>query len=392
MTTVHVSRVAPTDFPGEVFASMQLRKGAQGSAVAEVRRMLATLGLLDNTGPLAETFDEATELAVRHFQQQRGISVDGSVGPETYGALVSAHWKLGDRVLAHDSVVTITGDDVTALQEQLLELGYDVVRPDGVFGPTTAAGLRQFQRDSGLVADGVFGPVTLHALRLLGRRVTGGRPQWLRESLRVAASGPSLLGKRIVLDPGHGGADPGVNVDGYDEASIVWDLVSRLEGRLAALGVKPWLTRGPNTTRSDAERAALANELSADLVVSIHVDGFTSPAAHGLATYYFGNGASGAHSTIGERLAELVQHELVARTGLGDNRTHGKTWSLLRLTKMPTVRVELGYLTCPGDRARLVDPQFRDTVAEGLLVAIQRLYLPQADDPGTGVMQMPAAV
>jgi len=82
---------------------------------------------------------------------------------------------------------------------------------------------------------------------------------------------------------------------------------------------------------------------------------------------------------------------VVARTGLRDCRTHGRTWDLLRLTRMPTVRVELGYLTSPIDRARLTDSLFRDIVAEGLLVAVQRLYLPSADDPPTGVMRIPAA-
>jgi N-acetylmuramoyl-L-alanine amidase len=133
----------------------------------------------------------------------------------------------------------------------------------------------------------------------------------------------------------------------------------------------------------------LANDVGADLVVSLHVDGSPSPRAHGLATYYYGAGESA--STIGERLADLAQRELVARTGLLDCRIHGKSWTVLRLTRMPTVRVEVGYLTSPVDRPRLLDPLFRDTVAEGLLVAIQRLYLPVADDPPTGVLRMPAS-
>jgi N-acetylmuramoyl-L-alanine amidase len=351
--------------------------------------MLASLGLLDNTeSSEADTFDIATELAVRHFQQRRGISVDGGVGAETFAALTGAHWRLGDRVLAHSPGQLLTGDDVSALQVQLLELGYNVNRADGVFGPTTANGLRAFQREYGLVPDGVCGPQTMHALRQLGRRRLGGRPQLLRELDAVAASGPSLLGKRIVIDPGHGGDDPGVVYDDIAEADLVWDLASRLEGRLTALGVMTWLTRGPGNGRSDQDRATLANEVSADLVLSLHVDGIASPHANGLATYYFG--AEETSSTIGERLADLVQRELVARTGLLNARTHGKAWALLRLTRMPTVRVELGYLTSPVDRPRLVDRAFRDTVAEGLLVAIQRLYLPTADDPPTGVLQMPA--
>ena len=293
----------------------------------------------------------------------------------------------------------MTGDDVTELQTQLLELGYDIARTDGVFGPRTAEGLRNFQRDYGMVADGICGPMTLRALRQLGRRVTGGRPQLLREMVAVAASGPSLFGKRIVIDPGHGGEDlgtvytadpaaPAESAATITEADLCWDLASRLEGRLTALGVQTWLTRGPHNGRSDEERAALANEVGADLVISVHVDGFSSPRANGIAAYYFG--AAESSSTIGERLADLVQRELVARTGLTDGHTHGKTWALLRMTRMPAVRVELGYLTSPLDRVRLTDPLFRDTVAEGLLVAIQRLYLPQADDPPTGVMRIPA--
>lgn len=369
-------------------------RGANGTAVAEVRHMLATLGLLDNTNPqTASSYDETTELAVRHFQQRRGLTVDGVVGTETYAALTGAHWRLGDRVLAHEPGQLLVGDDVTSLQTQLLELGYDLQRADGVFGPRTADGLRNFQRDYGLVADGIGGPATLRALRQLERRVVGGRPQLLRDLVAVADAGPSLLGKRIVVDPGHGGDDPGTtHVDDkrgkLTEAELAWDLASRLEGRLSALGVSTWLTRGPHNGATDEQRAHLANDVSADLVVSLHVDGFGSPRANGLAVYYWGAGESS--SSIGERLADLVQRELVARTGMTNGRIHAKTWALLRLTRMPTVQVELGYLTSPLDRVRLTDPLFRDTVAEGLLVAIQRLYLPQADDPPTGVMRIPA--
>ena len=366
-----------------------LFRGATGSAVAEIRGMLASIGLLDNTDPdSADQFDEATELAVRHFQQRRGISVNGTVADETYTALTGAHWRLGDRVLAHEASAMLVGDDIAALQTQIIEIGYHLTRADGVFGQATATALRSFQRDYGLVPDGICGPATLLALRQLGRRVVGGRPQLLRDLVAVADAGPSLLGKRIALDPGHGGTEHGVSADGVHEADLVWDLASRLEGRLSALGVRTWLTRGPHNGATDEQRADFANEVGADLVVSLHMDGFTSPRANGIATYYYGAGESG--STIGERLADLVQRELVARTGMHDNRIHGKTWSLLRLTRMPAVRVEIGYLTAEQDRTRLRDPAFRDTIAEGLLVAVQRLYLPTADDPPTGVMRIPA--
>ena len=75
----------------------------------------------------------------------------------------------------------MTGDDVMALQTRLAEMGYNTGRPDGIFGPLTDAGVRDFQRHRGLSEDGVFGPETYRELNRIGRMVTGGRPQYLRE-------------------------------------------------------------------------------------------------------------------------------------------------------------------------------------------------------------------
>src|ERR1700712_3320961 len=141
-----------------------LRPGSTGPAVAEVQTVLRTLRLLAGdpvqpAGAIA-TFDEATELAVRHFQQVRGLSVDGAVGDETYRALSEARWSLGDRLLRFDPEHPARGDDVRRLQELLLELGYDAGRADGILGGDTEAGLRTFQRDYGLTADGTCGPGT----------------------------------------------------------------------------------------------------------------------------------------------------------------------------------------------------------------------------------------
>jgi N-acetylmuramoyl-L-alanine amidase len=154
------------------------------------------------------------------------------------------------------------------------------------------------------------------------------------------------------------------------------------------MGVRVVLTRGWDTNPTDAERAELANEVGADVVLSLHTDATSSPRCQGVASYHFGTG-TGTTSTMGERLASLVQREVVARTGLVDCRVHPKTWTLLRMTQMPCVRLELGHLTNREDAAQLGDPSFRDTVAEALLVAVQRLYLPNELDPPTGALRLP---
>ena len=362
-----------------------LRRGDGGPAVAEVRSTLAALGLLpavNGHGPGSE-FDEAVEHAVRAFQQQRGLITDGVVGPATYRALRDATYQLGARPLAYLVSAPVSGDDVLHLQDRLMELGYDVGRPNGIFGAETERALRGFQRDFGITVDGICGPETVSALRRLSPRARGGRPGLLREQERVRRAGPRLRGKRIVIDPGHGGSDTGASVDGVHEAELVYDLARLLEGRMVATGMEALLSRGPDQNPDEAQRAHFANDEGADLFLSLHSDANPSPLAEGVASFHFGT-VHGATSTVGETLAGFIQRELAVRTGLLDCRTHPKTWDVLRLTRCPAVRVEVGYLSNAGDRARLADPAFRDVVAEGILVAVKRLYLLGEGDQPTG--------
>jgi N-acetylmuramoyl-L-alanine amidase len=372
-----------------------LGPGDRGPAVADVHAALRALTLLPAVGAAEEPasldqafYDPATELAVRHFQQVRGLSVDGRVGEETYRALSEARWSLGDRLLHHDPVRPMRGDDVTNLQDRLHELGYDAGPVDGVFGVETEVGLRAFQRDYGLTSDGTCGPATLRALRQLGRKVTGGRPQLLRQSASFVESGPHLIGRRIVVDPGHGGTDTGFAAGETTEADLVLDLASRIEGRLAAAGATVYLTRGRHQDPTPAERTAFANDARADLFLSLHTDAHSSEHARGVSSYYYGTG-SGASSTVGEQFANLVRREVVVRTGLLDLGSHPKTWDLLRMTRMPAVRLDCGYLSHPVDRLLLLDARLRSTVASAVLAAVQRLFLPAEADPPTGTFVLP---
>ncbi|GLZ37398.1 N-acetylmuramoyl-L-alanine amidase [Actinokineospora sp. NBRC 105648] len=360
-----------------------LRRGDGGPAVAEVRSTLAALGLMPAVGGVHDQFDQVMEHAIRTFQQQRGLITDGLIGPATYRALRDATYQLGGRPLAYLVSAPITGDDVVTLQERMLELGYDAGRPNGVFGHQTEAALRNFQRDYGLTVDGICGPETIRGLRQLSPRARGGRPVLLREQERVRRSGPRLTGKRIVIDPGHGATDTGVAVEGVNESELMWDLARRLEGRMVATGMEALLSRGPDQCPDESERAAFANEAGADLVLSLHSDGNGSPFAQGVASFHFGTG-NGTTSTLGEAMAGLIQREIAKRTGLRDCGAHPKTWELLRLTRCPAVRIEIGYLTNQDDRRRLSDPAFRDIVAEGIVVAVKRLYLLGENDQPTG--------
>jgi N-acetylmuramoyl-L-alanine amidase len=372
-----------------------LRRGDRGGAVMEIRAALSALGLLANPDDNLTTgkqvapdfFDGDLDHAVRAFQQRRGLLVDGMVGPATYRALREASYRLGARTLAHQFGAPMYGDDVATLQSRLQDLGFYHSLVDGYFGLQTHNALMSYQREYGLAPDGICGPETLRSLYFLGSRVTGGSLHAIREEEHVRLSGPRLSGKRIIIDPGRGGSDHGVIVNGsqgpISEADILWDLASRLEGRMTAIGMETFLSRPVNHSPADAERAATANTVGADLMVSLRFERQASPAAGGVACFYFGS-PHGSVSTIGRNLADFIQREVVARIGLRDCRTHGRTWDLLRLTRMPTVQVDVGYITNPHDSAMLATREVRDALAEGILAAVKRLYLLGKNDRPTG--------
>jgi N-acetylmuramoyl-L-alanine amidase len=138
----------------------------------------------------------------------------------------------------------------------------------------------------------------------------------------------------------------------------------------------------------EVSRAHFANEAGANLMISLHVDAHSNPLACGVATYFYGSDRPGANSAIGETFAGLIQREIVARTDLVDCRSHARTWDLLRHTRMAAVQVELGYLSNDRDATRLAQPEFRDVVAEAIVVAVQRVYLPSHEDVQTGALRL----
>jgi N-acetylmuramoyl-L-alanine amidase len=326
----------------------------------------------------AADFDESMDSAVRAFQQQQGLTVDGIVGPETFRRLEEARWRLGDRVLSYSAGHMQIGDDALALQRRLTDMGFDSGRVDGVFGPDTDHAVRDFQRNVGLEPDGVCGPDTLRALDRLTRTVSGGAPEQLRDQQALARLQTGTADKVIVIDPGHGGNDPGRELPWITEQFVIDDICSRLEGRLSAVGTQVLLTRplGVNhlSPSTEADRAAFANRVGADLVISVHCDWEPSGCGSGAATYYYGS--SRTASMVGRSFAELLQEHIVAGTQLADCQTHAKTWDLLRLTRMPTVRLEAGYLSNVDDLRRLADPHTRQAIAESIASAIHDFFSP----------------
>lgn len=220
---------------------------------------------------------------------------------------------------------------------------------------------------------------------------------------------------RVVIDPGHGGHDPGTQSPRTRaaERDITLSVSKLIHDELASMeDIDPWLTRSTDVFIDVPDRPRLAVEREGDLFVSIHVDaqprGATS--ARGFTTYYLGParteqgrlaairentvpGASegsspdidqlefilagldqGTHLQESVRFGGFIQNQLRRVVDSPDRGVRsGPYWVLVRATSnMPTVLVELGFITNPDDERRLRDPQHQRTVAKAVATAIQR--------------------
>ena len=365
--------------------SDQPKLGDRSTAIELISNTLLRLGFI--TAP-SDIFDERLTQGIKAFQQERGLTATGVINEITARSLEEARFKLGDRVLSFNSASIMRGDDVSNLQDRLIQMGFNCGKVDGIFGANTERAVKEFQKSVGITSDGKCGPATLISLMRLVKTVSGGAPNQLRETVKHSVRSPALANKVIVIDPSWGGEFTGESANGVVESEIVFDLAQRLEGRLIALGVNVVLTRSANNSPLEIDRIKVANSVNADLVIALKVDSYKNENANGVATYFYGRDDKGVRSVVGERFANLIQREICARTDLLNCQTHAKSWDLLRLTVAPTVRIDLGYLSNPKDAKRLAAAAFRDQLAEAMIVAIQRLYLSAEDDAKTGTLKI----
>jgi N-acetylmuramoyl-L-alanine amidase len=357
-----------------------IRRGDIGEGIRDVQSRLSALGHVVDPGELEQhRFGESTERAVRAFQQDRGLLVDGLVGEETWEELVEAGYALGDRVLYLRSP-HFRGDDVRALQSRLNVLGFDPGREDGILGEQTSRAVQEFQRNVGLRPDGIVGGTTLEAVARLRPSMAGPGRTEVRETESLRSEG-SLAGHRIAIDPGHGPEDQGcTGPRGLMEATVTWELADLLAKELRARRAEPVFLREDEEDPPPSERATRANATGADVLVAIHMNDHADPGAEGSSSYYFGR--LGSYSLAGRALADMVQEEITARTGLKDGRTHPKAFPILRESTMPAVQIEPCFLTNPKEEQLLGEERFRRELVVAVADALERYFAGRLLTPG----------
>ncbi|PLT35732.1 N-acetylmuramoyl-L-alanine amidase [Bacillus sp. V5-8f] len=179
-----------------------------------------------------------------------------------------------------------------------------------------------------------------------------------------------LMDLKIVVDPGHGGTDPGASANGLVEKNITLDVAKRLQTKLNAEGAKITMTRTGDTYVSLTDRAALANRVGADVFVSIHVNAAGTSAAYGTETFWNSQYAS-ANS---QELATYIQSEMVSELGTRNRGVKQANYYVIKYTKMPSALAELAFATNSGDAAKLGSATYRDKAAKAIFDGISTYW------------------
>ena len=179
----------------------------------------------------------------------------------------------------------------------------------------------------------------------------------------LAIAGMSLLATSsgwafttVIIDPGHGGRDLGAADSYVYEKHINLDVSRRLERSLQEAGFKTIMTRTKDEFIALSERSAMANRHRNAIFVSVHFNSSWKTTALGIETYY--------RSSNAEKLASLVQTELIKTVGAVDRGVKTANFSVLRHTKHPSILVEGGFVSNKEERSAMLDPLYRQVVAD----------------------------
>jgi N-acetylmuramoyl-L-alanine amidase len=177
----------------------------------------------------------------------------------------------------------------------------------------------------------------------------------------------------VVIDPGHGGSDPGaIGINGLRETNVVLPISLDVSRILQQQGVTVYLTRTDEREIDLEPRVALAERVSADVFVSIHANAISMsrPDVNGLETFYTPG------SVEGQRLAQTIHNSILGGVSIGNRGVKNARFYVIRRTSMPAALVETGFVTGAIDNPRLADPAFRRQMAEAIARGILQ-YLSQ---------------
>lgn len=191
------------------------------------------------------------------------------------------------------------------------------------------------------------------------------------DSYAIRVKNPKeVYDKVLLLDAGHGGKDPGTSGNGMQEKNLTLTIAQKIEQKLQGSGIKVYMTRDSDVYPENSTRAQTANDI-ADLMVSIHINSGPET-ANGTETLYQVHANDSSSRLTSKQLAEILQANMISATG---NTNRGaKLWTdvlILNRTTVPSVIVEVIFITNTGDALKISNPAYQDQVAQAIADGIQ---------------------
>ncbi len=176
--------------------------------------------------------------------------------------------------------------------------------------------------------------------------------------------------KIILLDLGHGGSDSGASGNGLVEKKVIFEQGMALYELLENdPNIKVYITREDDSYPTNPARAQLANEIGADIFVSLHNNAFTNANANGTEVLY------STKSTKSKQMAQIIQTKMVRELGTFDRKIKARPKLIvLNQTKMPAVLVETAFLTNPGDAAKMKSTEFNKKTGRVIYDSIVEIF------------------
>jgi N-acetylmuramoyl-L-alanine amidase len=191
------------------------------------------------------------------------------------------------------------------------------------------------------------------------------KPVAAAAALLLATTSLHAQSRTIVIDPGHGGHDRGgVPGQRISEKEMTLDVSRRLARILEASGYRVILTRNSDVFIPLGTRVAIGNSYRGATFVSVHFNSATRSGANGIETYYY-RGDSGS-------LAQNIHRHVVAATNTENRGVRRRGFYVIRRTSVPSVLLELGFLTNPYEGRQVLNAAYRQRLAEAVARGIRR--------------------
>ncbi|MGE7943770.1 N-acetylmuramoyl-L-alanine amidase [Lysinibacillus xylanilyticus] len=188
-------------------------------------------------------------------------------------------------------------------------------------------------------------------------------------------NGNALKDRIIIIDPGHGGKDPGTVVGSNSEKAITLKVGTLVKQKLEAAGAKVLMTRTGDTYPSLQDRVDFTNANYGEVFVSIHVNSAANTSAQGTETYYAISTGDMYQEDVD--LATFVNNQIVNNLKMKNRGVKEQQYYVIRNMNIPSILVELGFLSNSEDSAKMTDDQYIELFAESIYKGILEYYSKQ---------------